>query len=101
MNVRIFALLICASAIMVLDATSANAFYWKNWPGSGTTSSGTGSTTVSNPVQTTTTPTEPTVDPGPGPGTANAPEPATLLGGLIGLGCLVMVRGRQKKAECS
>lgn len=102
MKKRCFRLLIGACAIVLMDVQSARAFYWQNWPGSGTTTT---PTTSSGSTVVPTTPSTPDivdtgepVDPNPpdDPNTVHAPEPATLVGGLIGLGVLAVARVRRK-----
>jgi PEP-CTERM motif len=100
MKLRIFALLIGASAIALCDGNRAAAFYWTNWPGSGATNNG----TTTNNTNTGTQPTNPVPIPAvdelpepvdPDPGIVHSPEPATLVGGLIGLGFLALMRARR------
>jgi hypothetical protein len=87
-----FALLLSAAfTIMLFSGPTARAFYWLNWPGSGTTSSsgdpGT-STSIGTPTVTTTGATS--SDPGgtvtstgdPGGPVSQVPEPASLVIGL-------------------
>jgi len=110
MKKRCFSLLTGVCAIVLMDVQSASAFYWQNWPGSGTTTTPTtssGSTVVPTTPSTPSTPivTPPDVDdsgepvdplPPDDPNTVHAPEPATLVGGLIGLGVLAVARLRRK-----
>ena len=102
MKVRRIAMLIIASLIPMVDAGTATAFYWRNWPGSGlgTTTATTTTSSVTNSSQPVAVPDaivvlDPIDEPDPvDPGT-HAPEPATIVGGLIGLGLLAGMRMRR------
>jgi hypothetical protein len=99
--------------ILFVPIDAASAFYWRNWPGSGTgdPSSGSGSQPPStsgsgSPVPPIVTTTGGTAPPTGGSGTTDpivsttgsqVPEPASLVIGLIGLGALGLSRKLRKK----
>jgi len=109
-----FVLLLAACYLFV--GSSAQAFYWRGWPGSGTTSTATTTTTTtytarqdstsaSTPTTGGTGSTDGDKDPGeddekdPGDDDpiveitgAHLPEPSTLLAALIGMGTVGLVR---------
>lgn len=94
--------LITAVAVLFVFSNSAQAFYWRGWPGSGLVTA----PHLVDPNHPT--PGNPPSDPLPLPGTENTyippgvgspesvPEPTTGLAGLIGLGAIAALRRWRK-----
>ncbi len=98
-----FALLLGAAiAIALVNGETAQAFYWVNWPGRGTSSSGSGGTSTGTVTTTgkstgTTGGSGGTVSVTGDPSGSQIPEPATLVIGLVGLGSWGLVRRLRRK----
>jgi PEP-CTERM motif len=92
-----FVLLGCAALALALSTSGAvHAFYWVDWPGSGSPST---STTSTQAVTTTGTSTGGTVSVTGDPSSPSSfvPEPASLIVGLVGLGSVGLVRRFRQK----
>jgi MYXO-CTERM domain-containing protein len=81
---------------LVVGASTASAFYWHNWPGSGGSGGGGGSNPPPPTPPPETTTGNPETPPGGG-GSPHVPEPSTALAGLIGLGAVGMFRWARRK----